>query len=87
MPEPELNGFARLSLEEQANIIKSVSTVVATRQTTFYHMELYELDTLFVEITFSKYWSFESIKEIKYIHDLEDLQLYLDEIKLPTNCA
>ena len=87
MSKSEPYGFARLSLKEQANIIKSVSTVIATRQTTFHHMELYELDTLFVEITFSKYQAFKSIKEIKYIHDLEDVQLYLDEIKLSTNCA
>ncbi|MGB3587594.1 MAG: hypothetical protein WBA23_13690 [Tunicatimonas sp.] len=87
MNESKPTGFARLSLTEQANIIKSVTTLVATRSTARYRMELYELNPLFVELSFTKYREFKSIKEIKYINNSDDLKPYLDDIKLPVDYA
>lgn len=83
MYKSELTGFARLSLIEQANIIKSITTLVATQSTAYGQTELYELDKLFIEISLTKYRTFTSVKEIRFIYDSEDLKPYLDAIKLP----
>lgn len=76
-------GFDYLSTKEQAEIIRSVGVQVAERQTAFCRMELYALDTLFIEFSFTRYYKASSLKGIRYINHLAGLEPYLNEIKLP----
>ena len=78
----DLGGFARLSLTQQADIIQSLSTLVAERQTPLHHLKLYALDTLYIELSFLKCQGGGAVDEIKYINHTAGLQPYLDEIKL-----
>jgi hypothetical protein len=79
----ELGGFARLSLNQQAEMIRNVSVLVARRETTFCFVELYALDTLFIEFYFLKYRQSALVEKIKYINNTEGLQPYLEHINLP----
>lgn len=81
MSEP--GGFAHLSLNQQADMLRSISIMVADRQTAFRRVELYALDTLFVELYFHKYRKITSVEKIRYINNMAGLQPYLDKIELP----
>jgi len=80
-----IGGFDHLSTTEQAEIIRSVSTQVAKRQTAYRCMELYALDILFIEISFTRYRGARSVDKIKYINSSDGLQPYLEQITLPIN--
>jgi len=79
----ELGGFARLSLNQQADLIQSVTTLIAKRETAYCRMELYAVDTLFIELQFTKYRKSTSVKNIKYINHTVGLEPYLEQIRLP----
>lgn len=78
----KLKDNNRFLLNQQADIIRKLGVMVAKRHTLFFRKELYAIDELLVELSFTQFLKTTSLEGIKPIRNSDELELYCNKSKL-----